>query len=58
MSDHIVCAITPADSASLVDASSYVYDIEIRNDEAVPYPLVYTLLTGTISPTDHVGDAI
>lgn len=57
VSDHVVCAITPADSDSLPQVSSLVYDVELRNDSATPYPLVHTILTGNISVTEHVGDA-
>jgi hypothetical protein len=50
----IVCAITPAISASLLmNKSPYVYDVEIGKD-ATPDDCVYTLLTGTISLTDQV----
>jgi hypothetical protein len=47
------CAIRPADGAQLTPGTSYVYDIEISKD-ATPYPLVYTILTGTVTVTDQV----
>lgn len=53
------CAILPSDSAELVAGTTYVYDIEIvKEDEELPYPLVYTLLTGNISVTGDVTGAI
>jgi hypothetical protein len=51
---YITCAITPADGSELQPGTTYVYDIEIRNMTATPYPLVYTLLNGNISITDQV----
>lgn len=56
-SDHIRCAITPSDSAVLAEATSYVYDVEINDLDATDYPLVHTLLTGTISVTEQVSEA-
>lgn len=53
----IQCAITPSDSASLPLANTYVYDIEISDASATPYPKTYTVLTGTISVTDQIGGA-
>lgn len=54
----ILCAILPANSATWPASQSgqYVYDVEIRNLNATPYPKVYTLLTGTISVQDQVTD--
>ena len=53
------CAILPADAAQLVAGTSYVYDIQVSNaDPELPYPLVYTLLTGTISVTGDVTGAV
>jgi hypothetical protein len=52
----ILCAIRPEDSLELPSASSYVYDVEIRKPGATPYPLVYTILTGTITVEDQVTD--
>jgi hypothetical protein len=47
------CAIRPADGLQLTPGTQYVYDIEISKS-ATPYPLVYTILTGTVSVTDQV----
>ena len=47
------CAIRPADGAQLTPGVQYVYDVEISKT-ALPYPLVYTILTGTITVTDQV----
>lgn len=53
------CAIIPADAAEMVSGNSYVYDIEVSNtSEELPYPLVYTLLTGTISVTSDITGAV
>lgn len=51
---HINCAITPTEGNELSAGTLYVYDIEIRNTSATPYPLVYTLLNGNISITEQV----
>jgi hypothetical protein len=49
----VSCAITP-EVASYLDANiPYVYDIQIFKDKS-PYPLTYTLLTGTISLTEDI----
>lgn len=56
-STHVSCAITPSDSAILPSADTLVYDIEVSDDSATPYPLVYTVLTGTISVTEDIGDS-
>jgi hypothetical protein len=47
------CAITPANGASLIAGKQYVYDVQISKP-STPYPLVYTILTGTVSVTDQV----
>lgn len=53
------CAILPTDAASMTAGNSYVYDIQIsRDDESLPYPLTYTLLTGTITVTSDVTGAV
>ena len=54
---HILCAIRPADSTSLVAGTTYVYDVEISKS-ATPYPYTYTLLTGNINVTDQVTGAV
>ena len=55
---YITCAITPSDGNQLEAGRVYVYDIEIRNMSATPYPLVYTLLNGNISLTEQVTHVI
>ncbi len=53
------CAILPADAAEMTAGSSYVYDIQVSKDEeGQVYPLVYTLLTGTISVTSDITGAV
>ena len=54
---HVKCAITPSDSDALTFSTTYVYDVEVRDSAASLYPLVYTLLSGTITVTEDVGDA-
>ena len=55
----INCAILPNEASQLVAGTSYVYDIQISNDDPeLPYPLTYTLLTGTISVTGDVTGAV
>ena len=49
----VTCTIEPAEGLQLVAGTSYVYDVQIDNGADV----VYTLLTGTISVTDHVSGA-
>ena len=46
----VTCVITPTFGA-LLTGSSYVYDIQIRNNSA---SAVYTLVTGTISVTRDI----
>lgn len=52
--NYVKCAITPAAGAQLDPTKTYYYDVEIKKT-ALPYPYVYTLLTGTISVTDQVS---
>lgn len=52
----ILCAIRPIDSLALTNADSYVYDVEIRNPAPNDYPLVYTIMTGTITVEEQVTD--
>jgi hypothetical protein len=51
----ILCAITPSNGAEM-NASSYVYDVEIFKPQEVgdSYPVVHTILTGSISITEQV----
>lgn len=54
---YIRCAILPDVGNSLNQGSQYVYDIEIKNTNNPEFPLVYTLLTGTINVTEQVTGA-
>jgi hypothetical protein len=54
---HVSCAITPSDSAILPQGTTLVYDIEVSDSTATTYPLIYTLLTGTITVTEDIGDS-
>ena len=57
----VQCAIRPDDSATLVAGTEYVYDVEVIKPAGAPgtgsYPLVHTLVTGTITVTDQVTGA-
>jgi hypothetical protein len=50
----LLCTIRPADGANLVPGNTYYYDVEISKS-GTPYPLVYTILTGTVSVTEQVS---
>lgn len=52
--NHVKCAITPAAGSNLDPTKTYFYDVEIRKNQ-LPYDLVYTLLTGSITITDQVS---
>lgn len=55
--DYLLCAIRPADSLNLVAGTTYYYDVSI-DKTGVNYDSVFTLLTGTITVTDHVSGAL
>lgn len=60
---YILCAIRPSDGISLNAANTYVYDVQItdpdtNNTDEIYYDKVFTILTGTISVTDHVSGAV
>lgn len=55
---YVSCAILPEDGLTLVAGQQYVYDIEIRDTDALPYPKIYTLMTGNITITDHVTNVV
>jgi hypothetical protein len=55
--DHVLCAIRPSDGITLAAGTTYYYDVQIDKDQVGSYPLTYTLLTGTITVTDHVSGA-
>ena len=50
----LLCTIRPADGAQLTPGTTYFYDVEISKS-GTPYPLVYTILTGTVSVTEQVS---
>jgi len=56
--DYVQCVIRPDDAQYLDAGSTYVYDVQVsRNpDTNLPeyYPVVHTLLTGTITVTGQV----
>ena len=59
---YILCAITPQDGIQLSAGTQYVYDVEITDLDTEPsddiyYDKVFTLLTGTVTVTDHVTGA-
>lgn len=54
----IRCVIPPLDAAVLDAGTTYVYDVQITNElEDLPYPIVYTVLTGNISVSEQVTGA-
>ena len=55
--DHVLCAIRPGDSLNLVAGTTYYYDVSI-DKTGDDYDSVFTLLTGTITVTDHVSGAV
>jgi uncharacterized repeat protein (TIGR02543 family) len=53
--DYVLCSIRPSDSEFLNAGASYVYDVSIRKASGDNgYPIVQTLLTGTIAVTDEI----
>ena len=50
---YISCVIAPEDGENLAQGTSYVYDVEIKNDDNV-----YTLLAGTITVTNDISGRI
>lgn len=55
---YVACVIKPAIGATLTQ-SSYVYDVEVykpASGATGSYPYRYTLVTGTISVTEDVGE--
>lgn len=50
---YILCAVTPANGATMTAGTTYVYDVEIARTSA-SYDFVYTLLTGNITVTEQV----
>jgi hypothetical protein len=54
---HIDCAILPENGTAMTSNLPYVYDIELSK-AGTPYPIITTLLTGTITVTDQVTGAV
>ena len=54
--NYVTCTIRPNDSVTMNAATQYVYDVEITKT-ASPYNYVYTLLTGSVTVTDHIAGA-
>jgi hypothetical protein len=52
----VLCVITPEDGLSLEAGVTYFYDVEISKTDD-PYNRVYTILTGSITVTDHITGA-
>jgi hypothetical protein len=52
----ILCVIRPEDGLALVAGQTYVYDVEISKDDD-PYNRIYTIITGSITVTDHITGA-
>ena len=56
---YVNCVIKPAVGLNLDPDITYVYDVEVlkpASGDAGSYPYRYTLLTGSVSVTDHVGE--
>lgn len=51
---YISCAIRPEDSEYLNPSKTYVYDVQVSKPTNGDYPMVLTLLTGSITITDQV----
>lgn len=58
---YVGCAIRPSDAQYLTPGTTYVYDVQVtapENDSSggnpYTYPIVHTLLTGTITVTGQV----
>jgi hypothetical protein len=54
---YIDCAILPSNGDDMDFSTTYVYDVEISK-AGTPYPLITTLLTGTISVTEQITGAL
>lgn len=52
---YVSCAIRPEDAAYLDPTKTYVYDVQVSKPAGTgDYPMVITLMTGTITVTDQV----
>lgn len=54
---YILCVIEPVVGLQLSAGTTYVYDVQISDLDEIDYDKVYTILTGTITVTDHVSGA-
>jgi hypothetical protein len=54
---YVLCTIRPADGEALTAGTTYYYDVSIDKTDD-DYDRVFTLLTGTITVTDHVSGAL
>ena len=52
----VLCVITPENGLALEAGKTYFYDVEVSKDDD-PYNKVYTIVTGSISVTDHITGA-
>jgi hypothetical protein len=54
---YVQCVIAPTtdQGLSLVAGTTYVYDVEVSKVVSGSYNLVHTLLTGSVTVTDHVS---
>lgn len=57
VADKITCLVTPTVGGELDASLQYVYDVQISNPDAEP-PVIYTVLTGTITVKDQVTGAV
>jgi hypothetical protein len=52
---YITCAIRPGDAQYLNPTKTYVYDVQVSKPvNGGDYPMIVTLMTGTITITDQV----
>lgn len=54
---RIACTIAPSVGGQLNATAQYVYDVQISNTSGTT-PLIYTVLTGSITIRDHVTGAV
>lgn len=50
---YVACTIAPEDGETLQQGTTYVYDVEIKNDTNV-----FTLLAGTITVTNDISGRV
>lgn len=51
--NYVTCTIPASTGRNLAPTTSWVYDVQITNASTI-----YTLLTGTITPTDDITGAV